>query len=105
MMGCVQTRSFILYNETYTIDQKDKALFDINKTFYYLKMDSISMDDWIPVYYEYTKKDGYTIDRYVTKENKKTIYYLIFSTYYKDSTYYEYKLKCYTRDRHLIERN
>jgi len=104
MMGCVQSKSFIIYNEVYNSKEKDKVIYDINKTLYYLKMDSIPMDDWIPHYYQYSK-EGYSIDRYVTKKDKKTIYYLIFSTYYYDSTYYEFQLRCYTKDRSLMEKN
>jgi hypothetical protein len=92
MISCAQIKPVIIYDKTYT--DRDKVIYDIYETFEFLKIDSIPINDWIPTYYE---ENGYSIIRYVPNEDSKTICYLIFSTHYSDSTYYNFKVECYKK--------
>jgi hypothetical protein len=65
-----------------------------------LDIDSIPINDWI-MFKGLTDDGWYFIQRMIKKDDKKTNYTFIFTTFYNDSTYYTYKIRCKTKDKNI----
>lgn len=98
--SCVPYRSFYLLEKDYGTNQNKEVVNDIYVSFKTLNIDSIPINDWMT--FQGSNDDGgYFIQRVVRKDDKKTNYTLVFTTFYSDSTYYNYKIRCKTNDKNI----
>lgn len=104
LASCAPMRMFYIMNNDYSESQYDQALTDVYSSLKYVETDSISLDQWM-------RNDGLAGDevvfnQYILLSNpeKKTNYYMIFTEFYKaaiDSAYYNYKIRCETKNKKI----
>ncbi|NMC58310.1 MAG: hypothetical protein GYA51_02785 [Candidatus Methanofastidiosa archaeon] len=91
-------------NNDYSESQYDQAITDVYSSLKVVEVDSLSLDKWM-------RNDGLAGDEVVFNQymllsnpDKKTNYYMIFTEFYKtalDSTYYNYKIRCETKNKKI----
>jgi len=98
-ISCSSYRTFYLMEKNYNSNQNVDVVEDVYASLNALELDSIPLNDWMT--FQGQEGNGYFIQRMVKKTEKKTDYVLIFTTYYNDSTYYNYKIRCRTKDKNI----
>jgi len=104
LASCTPTRMFYIMNNDYSESQYDQAITDVYSSLKVVEVDSLSLDKWM-------RNDGLAGDEVVFNQymllsnpDKKTNYYMIFTEFYKtalDSTYYNYKIRCETKNKKI----
>jgi hypothetical protein len=99
LISCNTYRSFYLMEKDYNSKQGVDAIEDVYASLKAIELDSIPLNDWMT--FQGQEGNGYFIQRVIKKSENKTDYVFIFTTYYNDSTYYNYKIRCRTKDKDL----
>lgn len=100
-VGCITIRSFYIHEKIYTEEQKEKVISDIYNSLKQFDIDSIPLNEWI--YFQGSEGSCNFTQRMIIKEvDKKTQYYFIFTTFESDTLFYEFKIRCKTKDKKLI---
>jgi hypothetical protein len=97
--SCGTYRNFYILQKDYDSTQNELVLKDVYTSLRTLDIDSIPLNDWMT--FQGYDGNGFFIQRVVKKDEKKTNYTLIFTTFYDDSTYYNYKIRCKTKNKDL----
>jgi len=103
LISCTTTRMFYVMQKDYT--NYDSAMIDVYSSLRSIQVDSININDWI-------KNPGLigedvVFNQYILlsdQDKNKTHYYMIFTEFYKavlDSTYYNYKIRCETKNKKI----
>jgi hypothetical protein len=100
IISCASYRSFYLLEKDYGTNQNTEVINDIYVSLKTLDIDSIPINNWI-TFQGSNDDEGYFIQRIIKKNDKKTNYTLVFTTFYNDSTYYNYKIRCKTKDKNI----
>jgi hypothetical protein len=101
MESCTSVRSFYIVNRYYSENDKEYAIDNVYKIFTTLEIDTILIKDWDTVYMDTISSPKY-MEQKISVKKDDAVYDMEFRTFYdSDTTFYNYILKCTTKNYNI----